>query len=84
MAGRHQSARGSRISPVHDRGEPGLDGHYRPEGKVTDANRATVRLTGVPREGIIGTSFSDCFTDPQEAEEIHQPVLAEGWLRTTR
>ena len=49
-----------------------------PEGKITDANEATVKLTGVPRDKLIGTSFSDYFTDPEKAEEIYQRVFAEG------
>jgi PAS domain S-box-containing protein len=49
-----------------------------PEGKITDANEATVRLTGVPREDLIGTSFSDYFTDPGKAEEVYQRVFKEG------
>src|SRR5665648_273194 len=28
-----------------------------PEGKVTDVNEATVKITGVPREALIGTDF---------------------------
>ncbi|HEY5247825.1 MAG TPA: response regulator, partial [Dermatophilaceae bacterium] len=38
-----------------------------PEGLITDANEATVKVTGVPREELIGTAFTDCFTDPEEA-----------------
>ena len=49
-----------------------------PEGKITDANQATVRLTGVPREKLIGTSFSDYFTDPKKAEAIYQLVFTQG------
>ena len=49
-----------------------------PEGKITDANQATVKLTGVPREKLIGTSFSDYFTDPKKADEIYQRVFTEG------
>src|SRR5450631_2242331 len=49
-----------------------------PEGKITDANQATVKLTGVPREQLIGTSFSDYFTDPERAEAIYQRVFTEG------
>jgi PAS domain S-box-containing protein len=49
-----------------------------PEGKITDANQATVKLTGVPREQLIGTSFSDYFTDPKKAEEIYQRVFTQG------
>jgi PAS domain S-box-containing protein len=49
-----------------------------PEGEITDANAATVRLTGVPRNKLIGTKFSDYFTDPKKAEEIYQRVFTEG------
>jgi len=49
-----------------------------PEGLITDANEALVKATGVPREELIGTAFSDCFTEPEKAEEIYQLVFAEG------
>jgi PAS domain S-box-containing protein len=49
-----------------------------PEGKITDANAATVKWTGVPREELIGTSFSSYFTDPRKAERIYQLVFSEG------
>jgi PAS domain S-box-containing protein len=49
-----------------------------PDGKITDANEATVKLTGVPRDKLIGTSFSDYFTDPKKAEAIYQRVFTEG------
>jgi len=49
-----------------------------PDGKITDVNEATVRLTGVPRDKLIGTTFSDYFTDPGKAEEIYQRVFSEG------
>jgi PAS domain S-box-containing protein len=49
-----------------------------PEGKITDANQATVKLTGIPREQLIGTSFSDYFTDPAKAEAIYQQVFTQG------
>jgi len=49
-----------------------------PDGKVTDCNEATVRATGVPRGELIGTSFSDYFTEPEKANRIYQLVFAEG------
>ena len=49
-----------------------------PEGMITDANEATVKLTGVSRDKLIGTSFSDYFTDPKKAEKIYQQVFTEG------
>jgi PAS domain S-box-containing protein len=47
-----------------------------PEGKITDANQATVRFTGVGRDELIGTSFSDYFTEPEKAEEVYQEVIS--------
>jgi len=48
------------------------------EGLITDVNEATVKVTGIPREELIGMAFSECFTDPQKADEIYQKVFAEG------
>ena len=30
-----------------------------PEGKITDVNEGSINVTGVPREELIGTDFSD-------------------------
>jgi len=49
-----------------------------PEGMITDVNGATVKVTGVPREKLVGTAFSDYFTEPEKANEIYQRVFAEG------
>jgi PAS domain S-box-containing protein len=49
-----------------------------PEGQITDANKATVAVTGVSREELIGTDFSDYFTDPAKANRIYQRVFADG------
>ena len=49
-----------------------------PEGMITDVNEATVKVTGVPREELIGTAFSDCFTEPEKANAIYQLVFAQG------
>jgi PAS domain S-box-containing protein len=51
-----------------------------PEGKITDANEATVKVTGVSRDMLIGTAFSDYFTQPEKANEIYQQVFAEGMV----
>lgn len=48
------------------------------DGKITDVNEATVKATGVPRERLIGTDFSDYFTDPENARRGYQRVFAEG------
>ena len=49
-----------------------------PEGMITDVNEATVKVTGIPREELIGTAFSDCFSEPEKANRIYQLVFAEG------
>jgi PAS domain S-box-containing protein len=49
-----------------------------PEGTITDANEATARATGVPRERLIGTSFSDYFTDPESANKGYHLVFEQG------
>jgi PAS domain S-box-containing protein len=48
------------------------------QGTITDANEPAVNVTGVSREELIGTVFSDCFTDPQKAEDIYERVSTEG------
>ncbi|HBG08302.1 MAG TPA: histidine kinase, partial [Geobacter sp.] len=49
-----------------------------PEGKITDVNEATMKVTGRLREELIGTDFSDYFTEPDKALEGYQQVFAEG------
>jgi PAS domain S-box-containing protein len=52
-----------------------------PEGQVTDVNRATELVTGVPRERLIGSRFSEYFTEPEKAEAGYQKVLSEGLVQ---
>ncbi len=49
-----------------------------PEGKITDTNLATVYITGIEREQLIGSDFFAYFTEPQMAREVYQKVFAEG------
>src|SRR5260370_1063901 len=49
-----------------------------PEGKITDVNEATIRVTGIRRDGLIGTDFSDYFTEPDRAREGYQQVFSKG------
>jgi PAS domain S-box-containing protein len=49
-----------------------------PDGMITDVNEATIKVTGIPRRELIGTAFSDYFTEPRKADAIYQRVFAEG------
>ncbi|MFV8376164.1 response regulator [Flavobacterium sp. LB1P71] len=49
-----------------------------PEGKITDMNNASVKVTGVTRKKLIGTDFFDYFTEPQKAREVYQKVFEKG------
>ncbi len=51
------------------------------DGKITDVNRATEEVTGRSREELIGTDFSDYFTDPQSARAGYLRVFEEGEVR---
>jgi PAS domain S-box-containing protein len=48
------------------------------DGKITDVNEATVNVTGIGREQLIETDFSNYFTEPQKAREGYQQVFAQG------
>ena len=48
------------------------------DGKITDVNQSTEEATGYTRNGLIGTDFSNYFTDPKKAREGYQKVFNEG------
>jgi len=48
------------------------------EGKITDVNEATEKVTGKNRRRLIGTDFSDYFTEPDKAREGYQKVFLQG------
>jgi len=49
-----------------------------PDGKITDVNEATTKVTGVSRERLIGADFANYFTDPEKAREGYRLVFLEG------
>ena len=49
-----------------------------PEGRITDVNRATEEVTGVTRDHLVGSDFSEYFTEPAKASAGYQKVLSEG------
>ncbi len=51
-----------------------------PEGKITDINNASINITEVTRENLIGTDFFEYFTEPDKAREIYRKVFTEGFV----
>jgi len=51
-----------------------------PKGKITDMNQATVKVTGVSREQLIGSDFCDYFTDSVKAKKGYQQVFKNGFV----
>jgi PAS domain S-box-containing protein len=51
------------------------------EGKITDVNEATEDATGCSREVLIGSDFSDYFTEPEKAQTGYQKVFTEGFVK---
>jgi len=52
-----------------------------PDGKITDVNKATESVTGYSRKELIGTDFSNYFTEPEKAKEGYKQVFREGLVR---
>jgi len=52
-----------------------------PDGKVTDVNAATEEATGRDRYELIGTDFSDYFTEPEKAKSGYEEVFRAGFVR---
>lgn len=52
-----------------------------PDGKITDVNKATEKATGHPRDKLIGTDFSNYFTEPRKAKKGYEQVFKEGLVR---
>ncbi len=51
------------------------------KGKITDVNEASIRVTGVSRESIIGTNFSTYFTDPEKAQAGYEQAFEKGYVK---
>ncbi len=50
------------------------------EGKISDMNNASIKLTEVSREGLIGTDFSNYFTEPDKARIGYEEVFEKGFV----
>ncbi len=49
-----------------------------PDGTISDVNAATVKITGFSREELIGTDFSEYFTEPCRAKTGYERVFRDG------
>lgn len=49
-----------------------------PDGRITDVNTATEKVTGRSRQDLIGTNVVDYFTDPERARAGYVKVFEEG------
>lgn len=50
------------------------------EGKITDLNLATEKVTGRSRTELIGTDFSDYFTEPKQARDVYMQVFLQRFV----
>jgi PAS domain S-box-containing protein len=50
-------------------------------GKITDVNIATELVTGLSRSELLGSDFSDYFTEPEKARAGYEKVFQEGSVR---
>ncbi len=48
------------------------------DGKITDVNGATEQVSGYSRMDLIGTDFSNYFTEPEKAHTGYQHVFTDG------
>ena len=52
-----------------------------PEGRITDVNAATREVTGASQERLIGSPFSDYFTEPEKARAGYELAFARDTVR---
>ncbi|MFZ2431221.1 MAG: PAS domain S-box protein, partial [Lutibacter sp.] len=50
------------------------------EGKITDVNEASIKVTGITRKNLINTDFSNYFTDPLRAQEGYLQAYKNGFI----
>ena len=49
-------------------------------GKILDVNEASIKVTGIAREKLIDTDFSNYFTEPKKAQEGYRQVFEKGFV----
>ena len=51
------------------------------DGKISDVNKATELVTEANREELLGTDFSQYFTEPDKAERGYQEAFSKGFVK---
>lgn len=51
------------------------------DGKIMDVNSATEKVTGISRDKLIGSDFSNYFTEPQKARDGYQLAFSQGMVK---
>jgi two-component system, chemotaxis family, sensor kinase Cph1 len=51
------------------------------DGAITDANRASEEMTGVSRQELVGSDFSNYFTEPEKARTGYLTVFRDGFVK---
>jgi len=51
------------------------------EGKITDVNLSTEKITGITRKKLIGSDFADYFENPDKARIVYKTVFSEGMVK---
>jgi PAS domain S-box-containing protein len=51
------------------------------EGKITDVNLSTEKITGITRKKLIGSDFADYFENPDKARKGYKTVFSEGMVK---
>jgi len=52
-----------------------------PDGIITDVNYATEKVTGRLRDELIGTDFTEYFTEPEKARAGYEQAFTEGFVQ---
>jgi len=50
------------------------------EGKITDINNASLSITQLTRERLVGTDFFEYFTEPERARDIYKQIFTMGFV----
>lgn len=82
---RKKSERELKLSNIYNRSliEASLDPLVTigPDGKITDVNSSTEEATGYSRRELVGTNFSNYFTEHDRAQEGYKKVFKYGSVR---